>query len=78
MTADKIGGRGRRAYVRREIIVKVNADVMQILKQPDVRERMLASGAEAACSTPEEFGAYIHAESVKWGRLVKSVGVKPE
>jgi tripartite-type tricarboxylate transporter receptor subunit TctC len=64
--------------VRREIIVKVNADVMQILRMPDVRERMLASGAEAAGSTPEEFTAYIHSESAKWGKIVKSVGVKPE
>lgn len=64
--------------VRREVIVKVNADVMQVLKQSDVRERMLASGAEAAGSTPEEFGAYIHGESAKWGKVVKSVGVKPE
>ena len=64
--------------VRREVINKVNADVMQILKLPDVRDRMLASGAEAAGSTPDEFAAYIHAESAKWGRIVKSVGVKPE
>ncbi|MDB5812421.1 MAG: LacI family transcriptional regulator [Betaproteobacteria bacterium] len=64
--------------VRREIVVKINADVTQILKVPDVRERMLASGAEAAGSTPDEFAAFIHAESTKWGKIVKSVGVKPE
>jgi len=64
--------------VRREVIIKVNTDVMQVLKLPDVRDRMLASGAEAAGSTPDEFATYIHAESVKWGKIVKSVGVKPE
>jgi tripartite-type tricarboxylate transporter receptor subunit TctC len=64
--------------VRHEVIAKVNADVTQIIKLPDVRDRMLASGAEPAGSTPEAFGAYIRAESAKWGKIVKSVGVKPE
>lgn len=64
--------------VRKEVVVKVNDDVTQIIKLPDVRQRMLDSGAEAAGSTPEEFGAYIKSESAKWGRIVKAVGVKPE
>jgi tripartite-type tricarboxylate transporter receptor subunit TctC len=64
--------------VRKEIVVKVNDDVTQIIKMPDVRQRMLDSGAEAAGSTPEEFGAYIKSESAKWGKIVKAVGVKPE
>ncbi len=64
--------------VRKEIVAKVNDDVMQIIKLPDVRQRMLDSGAEAAGSTPEEFGATIKSESAKWGKIVKAVGVKPE
>jgi tripartite-type tricarboxylate transporter receptor subunit TctC len=64
--------------VRKEIVVKVNDDVTQIIKMPDVRQRMLDSGAEAAGSTPEEFGVYIKSESAKWGKIVKAVGVKPE
>ena len=63
--------------VRREVIVKVNADVMQVLKQSDVRERMLASGAEAAGSTPEEFGAYLRSESVKWGKVLRDADIRP-
>jgi tripartite-type tricarboxylate transporter receptor subunit TctC len=64
--------------VRKEYVVKVNDDVMQVIRLPDVRQRMLESGAEPAGSTPEEFGNYIRAESAKWGKVVKAVGVKPE
>jgi tripartite-type tricarboxylate transporter receptor subunit TctC len=64
--------------VRKEYVVKVNDDVMQVIRMPDVKQRMLESGAEPSGSTPEEFGIYIRAESAKWGKVVKAVGVKPE
>ena len=60
----------------REIIARLNAEVIEALKAPDIRERLLAGGAEAATGTPEEFGSFIRSEIPKWARVIKAAGVK--
>ena len=62
----------------REIVDKVNAEVLKILALPDVRERFLALGVEPLGSTPEEFGTHIRAQMDKWAKVVKDAGVKAE
>ena len=51
---------------------------MRALKDPEVRDRLVADGADPVGSSPEEFAAYIRSESVKWAKVVKDVGIKPE
>jgi tripartite-type tricarboxylate transporter receptor subunit TctC len=63
------------AKTPREIVVRLNTELMKILQRPDVRSRFSAEGIEALGSTPEEFGAYIKAEIERWGRVVKAAGV---
>jgi len=60
----------------RDIINRLNAEVRRIMQLPDVRERALASGAEPAADTPEEFAAYIRTEIPKWAEVVKVSGAK--
>jgi len=62
----------------REIIGKLNAEVMKILAMPDVRERFLAQGVEPVGSTPEQFGEHIRAQMAKWAKVVQDAGVKAE
>lgn len=62
----------------RDAVVRMNQQINSLLKTADVRERMNALGAEPAGSTPEEFGAFLRSELVKWGKLVQRVGLKPE
>jgi tripartite-type tricarboxylate transporter receptor subunit TctC len=59
-----------------EIIGRMNAELVTALKRQEIRERVLAAGAEASPSTPEEFGALIRAEIVKWGEVVRASGAK--
>jgi tripartite-type tricarboxylate transporter receptor subunit TctC len=66
------------AKTPREIIVRLNAELMKILQRPDVRARFAADGVEALGSTPEEFGAYIKSEIERWGRVIRAAGVQPE
>ena len=54
-----------------DIINRVNAEVTRILRLPDIRDRILATGNEPAPTTPEEFGAFIKAEVSKWIRVLK-------
>ena len=58
------------------IIAKWNADVTRILESPEMRERLTAQGAEAAPTTPQQFGAFIATELAKYARIVKASGAK--
>jgi tripartite-type tricarboxylate transporter receptor subunit TctC len=57
---------------------KIHAAVSKIYQMPDMRERLVNLAAEPAISTPEEFGALIKSELVKWAKAVKDSGAKLE
>jgi len=59
-----------------DVIAKWNAHVVKILKSPEMRERLVAQGAEAAPTTPAEFAAFIAAEVPKYAKIVKASGAK--
>jgi tripartite-type tricarboxylate transporter receptor subunit TctC len=56
------------------VIAHLNGVLLQVLRNPDVRAAMLLQGAEAAGSTPEQFGTYIRAEIAKWANVIKVSG----
>ncbi|MEP6657533.1 MAG: tripartite tricarboxylate transporter substrate binding protein [Betaproteobacteria bacterium] len=60
----------------RDIIAKWNIEVARILNSPDMRERMIAQGAEPAPGTPEQFASFITQELAKYARIVKASGAK--
>jgi tripartite-type tricarboxylate transporter receptor subunit TctC len=60
----------------RDIINKLQAEVVRIIKLPEVGERIASEGADFVGSTPEEFSAFVKAEILKWGRVVKLSGAK--
>ena len=62
----------------RAIVMKLNAETVTILKLAEVRERLLADGAEPVGNSPEEFGAFIKSEIDKWGKVIKAAGLKAE
>jgi tripartite-type tricarboxylate transporter receptor subunit TctC len=59
-----------------EVVAKWNAELVRTLNSPDVREKMLAQGAEPAPTTPAEFAAFIAKERDKYARIVKASGAK--
>ncbi|MEK7875755.1 MAG: tripartite tricarboxylate transporter substrate binding protein [Pseudomonadota bacterium] len=66
------------AHTPREVITKLHREIANILKSPDVREKLAADGAEPVGSTPEQFAAFIRSEIDKWGKVVKSAGIRVE
>jgi len=62
----------------REIIMKVNAEVLKILVSQEVKDRLLAQGGVAVGGTPEQLAERIKADIAKWGKVARTAGVKIE
>lgn len=66
------------AGLPREIAIRISGDVARVLARPEMREKFIQQGADPVGSTPEEFGAYMRAETAKWAPLVKASGAKAD
>ena len=62
----------------KEIVARLNADAVQVLRRPDVKEKFAATDMEPIGSTPEQFAAHVRDEISKWGKIVKAHGIRPE
>jgi tripartite-type tricarboxylate transporter receptor subunit TctC len=62
----------------RDIVNRLNKEIVDTLKQKDVIDRMLSEGTVPTPSSPEEFTAYMKSELRKWGEVVKLAGIQPE
>ena len=60
------------------ILDRISAEVMKILKQPDVLAKLKNLAFVPAKESRQEFEAYIAIENIKWGKIVKDAGVKIE
>ena len=60
------------------VVQRLNREIVEILKQKEVTDRMLAEGTVPSPSSSEEFTAYIRAELKKWGEVVKMAGIRAE
>ncbi len=62
----------------REVIQKLNADVVHVLNQPAARNQFLKMGVEVIADTPEQFNDFLRAENERWGKLVMELGLRAE
>jgi tripartite-type tricarboxylate transporter receptor subunit TctC len=60
----------------KDVVIKLNVEIVKALQLPDVKERLTSQGFETRTSTPDEFAAYINSEIVKWAAIVKASGAK--
>ena len=60
----------------REIINRLNAEFVKVVKSSDMQGKFVGMGAEAGGNTPEEFDAFIKAETAKWSKIVKTSGMR--
>ena len=72
------GGMIGPANMPKDIVARLNKEIVDTLKQKDVIDRMLSEGTVPAPSGSEEFLAYMKSELKKWGEVVKLAGIKPE
>ena len=59
-----------------EVVNRLSAEIAKIAKSPEMRERLVAMGAEPVGSTPAEFKAVIDRDIAKWKPLAQKVGIK--
>lgn len=57
-------------------IARLNADILALLRLPDIREQLARQGMSAAGSTPEQFGDLIRSELARWARVVAVAKIK--
>ena len=63
------------AGVPATVVAKLNKELVDIMRAPDLREKLLTEGAEPLTNSPKEFAAYIRSEIDKWAGVVKSAGI---
>jgi tripartite-type tricarboxylate transporter receptor subunit TctC len=69
------GGVMAPAGTPQEIINRLNAEILRILKMPDIADKLTGLGADIVGSTPAEFDAYVKSEIAKWGKVARDNNV---
>lgn len=62
----------------REIVLRLQRELLIAVQSPDVKERFASQGAEPVGGTPEALSALIRSESIKWKRVIVSGKIKVE
>jgi tripartite-type tricarboxylate transporter receptor subunit TctC len=62
----------------KEIIARLNGEIVRILRQPELREKFMLQGVELVPTTPEEFGTFIRQDIAKWAKVIQLSGARAE
>ena len=57
------------------IVNTLHKDIAVILQMPDVKQRLIATGADPVGSTPEQFRSFLKSETSKWAKVIKDAGL---
>lgn len=63
------------AATPRDVINRLYTEIVKILRMPDIKERLSSQGADPVGNSPEEFGAFMKAETAKWARVIKEANI---
>ncbi|QRQ84438.1 Bug family tripartite tricarboxylate transporter substrate binding protein [Cupriavidus oxalaticus] len=60
------------------LVTRLNAELIKIIRAPELRSQLVAQGAEVVTMTPAETGKFFVAEQARWAGVVKQAGIKLE
>ena len=66
------------AATPKEVIARLNREIVKVMATADTREKFLQQGVDPASSTPEEFAQLIREEVARWSKVIRSAGIKLE
>ncbi len=66
------------AKTPKEVIARLHREMTAVLRMQDVTARIAKDGSQVVASSPDEFGAFLRAETAKWAKFIKSAGIEPE
>lgn len=61
-----------------DLVVRLQRDIARVVNQPEDRERLVNMGVDIIANTPEEFGAFLRSEIVRYAKVIKDAGIKVE
>jgi len=62
----------------REIVSRLNHEIVKVINLPDIKARQASEGVEVIGNTPEQFGAFIRNDVAKWGDVIRNAGIRVE
>ena len=62
----------------KEIIARLNAEIAKVMNTAVVKERMATQGFERLSMSPGEFAAFLQTDLTKWGKVIKTAGIRAE
>ena len=62
----------------KELVARLNTEIIKIFNSPEMRENLSKQGAEVRTNTPDEFSTFIRDEKARWAKVVKEANVKIE
>ncbi|MFT3961597.1 Bug family tripartite tricarboxylate transporter substrate binding protein [Propionivibrio sp.] len=66
------------AATPKEVVLQLNKAIGKILETPEVKQKLLAGGAEVAGGSPEQFAALLKSETAAWTAVIARSGIKPD
>jgi tripartite-type tricarboxylate transporter receptor subunit TctC len=76
--ADAVLGLLAPARTPRTVIDTLNAEAHKAMRRPGAADAMRSMGVDVALGTPEEFGRIIESEMQRWGKLIRTLGIRAE
>jgi tripartite-type tricarboxylate transporter receptor subunit TctC len=64
------------ARTPKDVIRRINADVLKVIRSPEFVERLTAEGSDAVGDSPEQFAAFLQEETARWNKLIKFANIK--
>lgn len=66
------------AATPKEVVNRLNSEIVAAVQLPNVREQLTKMGFEIVPNTPEQYAVFLKEENVKWGKVVKDLGLRAE
>jgi tripartite-type tricarboxylate transporter receptor subunit TctC len=60
------------------IAAKLNSEILVVMRTPDVQQRLLSEGARFTPMAPAQFADFVAAETTKWGKLIRAIGIRAD